>query len=200
MKKHPVIGLVSGGMLVLTGCASSPAAHDPTPEVTHELTASATVLGHEDGTPPVLCLGLVLESFPPLCSGPTVVGWDWSHLVDAQKASGSIWGTYDVTGTWDGTALTLTSLPKPTEHESPGIADIEDGGAAATPAATAAIEHYRSESQADTDILGVAEAGGSAIVTVVFDDGAMQDDADALFGEGVVVIDSALKPSARSGR
>lgn len=200
MKEHLAIGLVTGVALALTGCASSPAAQDPTPDVTPELTASATVLGHEDGTPPVLCLGLVLESFPPLCSGPTVLGWDWSNVVDARKASGSIWGTYDVTGTWDGTALTLTSVPKPAEPESPGTADVEDGGAAATPATTSAIAHYRCQSQADTDILGVAEAGGSALVTVVFDDGATQDDADARYGEGVVVIDSALEPSAQSGR
>jgi hypothetical protein len=198
MEKHLAIRLASVGVLSLTGCASSPAAQDPTHEVTQELTASATVLGHEDGTSPVLCLGLVLESSPPLCSGPNVVGWDWANLVDAQRASGSIWGTYEVTGTWDGTALTLTSLPRPTRHESAGIADFEDGGAAATPALTAAIAHYRAESQSDTDILGVEEAGGSALVTVVFDDGAMQKDADALYGERVVVINSALKPVSRS--
>lgn len=201
MKKLLVIGAVSLGVLAVTGCASSPAAHDPThDETTQELTASATVLGHEDGTSPVMCLGLILESFPPLCSGPTVLGWDWSNLLDEHRASGSIWGTYEVTGTWDGTAFTLTALPRPAELVSPGVADIEDDGAAATPAVTAAVEHYRRESQADTDILGVEEAGGSALVTVVFDDGVMQEGADALYGEGVVVIDSALEPSARSGR
>lgn len=194
MKERLATGFVTGVVLALTGCASSPAAQDPAPDATPELTASATVLGREDGTPPVLCLGLVLESFPPLCSGPTVLGWDWSNVVDAQRASDSIWGTYDVTGTWDGTSLTLTSMPKPAEPESPGTADVEDGGAAATPAATAAIAHYRAESQTDADILGVQEAGGSALVTVVFDDGSMQKDADALYGRGVVVITSALEP------
>jgi len=55
---------------------------------------------------PQLCSGVDL-SFPPQCSGPDIVGWDWS-TVTAESANGTTWGTYLLVGIWDGAAFTLT--------------------------------------------------------------------------------------------
>lgn len=59
---------------------------------------------------PQLC-GAVAESYPPQCSGPDVIGWEWDAVEDFDRASGTTWGFYEVTGTWDGTSLTLTETP-----------------------------------------------------------------------------------------
>ncbi|MEU4578035.1 hypothetical protein [Nonomuraea sp. NPDC023979] len=75
-------------------------------------TATVTVL--EDGTHgPQMCRAL-LESMPPQCGGPDVVGWDWSK-VRHESAASTRWGLYVVTGTWDGERLTLTEPPRPAE-------------------------------------------------------------------------------------
>ncbi|MDE0801956.1 MAG: hypothetical protein OSA99_01410 [Acidimicrobiales bacterium] len=73
--------------------------------------ATATVL-ESPGHGPQLCLGGVAESYPPQCGGPDIVGWDWS-TVEAESAGGTTWGTYSVTGTWDGETFTLTDEAEP---------------------------------------------------------------------------------------
>ncbi len=74
-----------------------------------ELVGVGTVL--DRGTGPQLCLGGVAESYPPQCAGPPLLGWDWTTAPARQSANGVTWGEYAVTGTWDGTAFTLTRPP-----------------------------------------------------------------------------------------
>jgi hypothetical protein len=59
-----------------------------------------------------LC-GAVAESYPPQCGGLPVTGWDWD-AVDHEEAEGVRWGSYIVTGTFDGKSLVLTEDPVPT--------------------------------------------------------------------------------------
>lgn len=59
-----------------------------------------------------LC-GVVAESYPPQCGGLPVTGWDWD-AVDHEEAQGVRWGSYIVTGTFDGKSLVLTEDPVPT--------------------------------------------------------------------------------------
>lgn len=47
------------------------------------------------------------DSYPPQCDGPDIAGWDWSAL-EGESVSGTTWGSYRITGTWDGTTFTLT--------------------------------------------------------------------------------------------
>lgn len=61
------------------------------------------------GHGPQMC-NMVLESDPPQCGGPDVVGWDWSK-VEHESRGGVKWGEYRVVGTWDGARLTLTEAP-----------------------------------------------------------------------------------------
>jgi len=195
--------------LVLSGCASSPAEQSPPPAPTRaaaaaaaaqELTTRTTVLSRDGSAAPVLCLDVVLESYPPICDGPTVRGWDWSGLEGAETAAGTTWGRYEVTGTWDGTALTVTSPARPWDGVAvdlltPGSSDT--AGAAASPAVTAAVEDYRAAIGTDDGtVLGVEELDGRARVHVIVDDGTLQRSADERYGPGVVVIDPALEPAA----
>ncbi len=71
------------------------------------LVGQATILQMDD-TDPVLCLGGVMESYPPQCGGPSLVGLDWADIADKETASGVTWGTGYVVGTFDGEAFTLT--------------------------------------------------------------------------------------------
>lgn len=61
---------------------------------------------------PELC-GFILESFPPQGRGVPVQGWDWTAVDGAESASGTTWGTWHLTGTFDGEVFTLTEPPGP---------------------------------------------------------------------------------------
>ncbi|WP_146605104.1 hypothetical protein [Jiangella anatolica] len=71
---------------------------------------------------PQLC-SVVAESFPPQCGGPDVLGWNWDEAPNVTSESGVTWGYYAVTGTWDGTALTLTEPPLDGAATSPVVPD-----------------------------------------------------------------------------
>ncbi len=62
---------------------------------------------------PRFCLGGVQESYPPQCTGPELLGWDWDQVQQSERASGVTWGTFAVTGTWNGIRFTPTTAPIP---------------------------------------------------------------------------------------
>jgi len=74
--------------------------------------ATVTVL-QSPGHGPQLCYALA-ESNPPQCAGPDIVGWRWDDVdVDAESASGTAWGDYEVTGTFIDGVFTLTDPAQP---------------------------------------------------------------------------------------
>ena len=92
------------------------AADDPA----REYEGSVTVLeSPEHG--PQLCGG-VMDSYPPQCGGPDIVGWDWD-AVDAETANGTTWGEYHVVGTWSDGTFTLT---RPAAAAEPRDGDDHD--------------------------------------------------------------------------
>jgi hypothetical protein len=80
----------------------------PTLDPGQLLQGSGTVL--DDGSGPQLCLGGVMESLPPQCSGIPLAGWDWDTVEGAQTASGTTWGEFHVVGTYDGTTFTVSEV------------------------------------------------------------------------------------------
>src|SRR5688500_15598506 len=112
-------------LLSLTACGSdsddvakdpgssddSPTAH-ATPEapVPAGLVRTRNLATVMDKGSPELCLGPIAESYPPQCGGPGITNWDWSeHGQDMFEQQGDIrWGTYLVTGRWDGTSFEVT--------------------------------------------------------------------------------------------
>jgi hypothetical protein len=119
---RPSVGLASVVLLAAVGCGDDDAdvrADDDPAEVpvTTEPSDSGPVRGSlivledtEHG--PQLC-SVVEDSYPPQCGGPDVVGWSWDDVADEESANGTTWGSYEVTGTWDGQRLTLTEAPGP---------------------------------------------------------------------------------------
>lgn len=115
-------------LLVLTACGTEqgstvtdPAGRAPTTASTGatmptsvaaddvEVVGVGTVM---DTGRPELCLGPVAESYPPQCGGIPIEGWDWGQVGRTFERSGDIrWGGYAVTGTYDGSTITLTQPP-----------------------------------------------------------------------------------------
>lgn len=156
--------------------------------------AQGTVM--DTGTSIELCMGAIMESYPPQCRGITLAGWSWEG-VDGSEESGSVrWGSYALQGTYDGTVFTLTQPPImlalydpiaiPQEPREPGGID-EETLLGIQEELTAALEGAQLTSFA-TD--------GRLFVSVVWDDGTLQGVVDEVYGPGVVIIESALREVA----
>lgn len=68
---------------------------------------------------PELC-HLVAASLPPQCGGVPVRGWNWDAVEGEQAVSGTRWGSWRVTGTYEGAHFTLTQSPGPAQLASSG--------------------------------------------------------------------------------
>ncbi len=195
--------------LLLPGCGSTaapgggPAPTSTTtsvsevlPAATGPVTGQGTVIEVPDGAPE-LCLGPVRESSPPQCEGIPLAGWDW-EAAGVQERSGedpaiTRWGTYAVTGTFDGVTLTVSGSvplalydtiapPSPRPVAPPEMTEEEwlavEGAAARLPGALSV--------QRETPT-------GPVYVRVVHDDGSIQAMAAEAFGAGAVLVSSALR-------
>ena len=242
--------------------SDAPASGAPTPIPDGEVRTSGLVTVLDSGEGPQLCLGAVAESYPPQCGGPAVADFEWGD-VGAEEAGGVTWGSYALTGTYDGTTFTVTDAIPAALYDA--MAEPETGALEpacddatttdtkkvtpqdldATLAAASALPTYAtawlSGNTINVAVTGDAEAaeaelrrtwGGMLCVTtverteadlnainqelqgalgeqlltsgsfapdsldaqVVFDDGSIQQWADATWGEGLVRVSSALEP------
>jgi hypothetical protein len=81
----------------------------------------------DDGDGAELCLGGVAESLPPQCSGPELIGWDWADHDGYYEDTGGVrWGEFAVTGTFDGTDVTVTDAVPAIVWTGPGPATDVD--------------------------------------------------------------------------
>ena len=122
-----IIGLLAVGLMV-AGCGD-PAVDPgvaPEPPLTEPaasdgaVTTRYPVMVLDGGDGAELCLGGVQESLPPQCSGPKLIGWDWADHDGYYEDSGGVrWGEFKVTGTFDGTDLTVTDAVSATVWTGP---------------------------------------------------------------------------------
>jgi hypothetical protein len=205
--------VITAVVLLLAGCASSPSASDadtgggvridPDPPA-GKIAADGDVLGQGtvlqiDGEAPQFCLGAVMESYPPQCSGPEVVGWDWASVDGHESANGVTWGTYAVQGTWDGEKLTVTQPPIMLALYDPMMIPdpLRDPSNAGTTSEADLLTIQTELHEAGTvDVLVSGPENGHLFATVVYDDGQVQQYFDELYGPDVVVVESALRPVA----
>lgn len=145
----------------------------------------------DTGTPEV-CLGPVAESYPPQCSGPELVGWDWNDHEGMFDQQGDIrWGTFVLTGTFDGTSMTVSeaipgalydpAMPTPVPTPTPGTSYSE-----------AELAKISEEAGHLPGAQGAYAGDGHVLVDVVYDDGSLQAWADEEYGENVVLVSSML--------
>lgn len=205
----PLAALLITAAVLLGACgsptpapAASPSAATTAPPVLavpparEPVTGVGTVIEVPGGTPE-LCLGPVRESYPPQCEGVPLAGWNWAEHPPEQQAgtdgASTSWGSYAVTGTFDGLTLAVTGAvplalydtlarPSPRPVAPPDLtaaqwATVESGVRLLPGLLTSARED-------DT---------GPVHVDVVHDDGTLQDWADAAFGPGAVRVTSMLR-------
>lgn len=201
------------GMLVLNGCTGTPGSAPPTSSAD----ADGPRLGAEAPTPPAgevtgtgtvmdengaveFCLGPIMESYPPQCSGIPIEGWSWDGVEGSEASGTTRWGAYALTGTYDGERFTPTQPPILLALYDPMMPEDPTGGETGDTS-----EERLLEIQAQLDgrlgddgstYFGSYPERGYLWVDVLWDDGTYQNAADAEFGDGVVVIRSALRESA----
>ncbi|WP_205471529.1 hypothetical protein [Nocardioides sp. SYSU D00038] len=174
-------------------------------------TGLVTVL--DDGGGAELCLGPVALSHPPQCSGTPLVGWDWAeHPEGVETAGRTRWAEFAVTGTFDGTALTPTEVVPAALHDPPAPSATPSTPSTPSPPCAASgqadcdptpaeldderVAQLQQEASDVPGFLGSMVVGGVVTVDVVHDDGTLQAWADQEWGEGTVVVVSALRPVA----
>jgi hypothetical protein len=103
-------------LLLLAGCAAGAPGGDAPAQTAgapgRRYQTTATVLQSRDHGPE-LCLGAVLDSFPPQCGGVPITNWRWDQVQGEQAASGTTWGTYQLVGTYDGAWFTVIRADRP---------------------------------------------------------------------------------------
>jgi hypothetical protein len=174
-----------------TGAPSPSEPSTPVPNGPVTTRDLATVM---DTGVPELCLGPIAESYPPQCGGPRLTGWDWETLGQGMfEQEGDVrWGTYLVTGTWDGTSMS------PSDAIPGALYDRAMPSETPTPAADKPLTDQQLEAIAEElrdlvpGYLGAHGADGHVVADVYYDDGSLQEWADSTFGPHVVVITSAL--------
>ena len=115
---------------------SAPADAAPAPVPDGEVRTTGLVTVLDPGTGPQLCLGAIAESYPPQCGGPPLEDFAWGD-VGFEEASGVKWGSYALTGTFDGTTFTATDAIPAALYDA--MAEPQDdplGAACDTPATT----------------------------------------------------------------
>lgn len=200
--------LAASAVVVMAGCAGSSTSGGGAgsgwtpaePALPAEVTGVGTVL-ELDGAP-MLCLGPIAESYPPQCSGPPVVGWDWAAVDGEESASDVTWGAYAVWGDWDGETFTVTREPvlaalydpmvDPSAPPNPWDDTLPPG---ALPAAEADVVQQELD-EAVPGLLASAVVNGRVVVEVMYDDGSLQASVDEHYGDDAVVVISSLTPAA----
>ena len=160
-----------------------------------EVRGQGTVLQIADAAPQ-FCLGAVAESYPPQCSGPELIGWDWT-AVDGEETAGDVtFGAYAVSGTWDGSALTVTGAIMLALYDPMPFVDPQLDPANAGDTDPAELERIQAELTGDDSPLVplmTSIENGYLFVTVLYDDGSIQAWADATYLPDAVAIRPALR-------
>lgn len=162
----------------------------PTPSATEPVLAVGTVL-EEDGVA-LLCVGTVLESAPPQCSGPELVGWDWAAF-EHEETGGVRWAQgVAIEGTYDGAAQTFTQTGAPMSAAAIQLPAIETPEGDLDDATIAAVQEDLSTIEG-ASMLGVWGERGTVVLNVAYDDGSIQAAIDDIYGSGVVFVVPALR-------
>ncbi len=206
LRRTGLLSAVAASLLVLTACATGPgsggtptgsddvAAPDGVIAAPGQVIGQGTVIQTGD-TAPQFCLGPVMESYPPQCSGPELVGWDWD-AVEGHETSGDVtFGAYAIWGTWDGTVFTaedsvMLALYDPMPIEDPLL---DPANAGDTPEAELTRIQDELTESSPFPILSAGQMNGYVFVDVIYDDGSIQAWVDQEYLPDTVAIRGALR-------
>jgi hypothetical protein len=204
--KHPrALLLLVAPVLLLAACATpadpggdspgGPGAQQPV-AAPGEVIGQGTVLQIE-GEEAQFCLAGVMESYPPQCSGPVIVGWEWPDDGMYESASGVTWGSYALQGTWDGVEFTPTQPPIPLALYDPMMEEPDPRTDPANAGDNAEDLLVRVQEElhnwSDVTVLQSYPENGYLWASVYYDDGTIQSYLDEVYGPDVVIVQSALR-------
>lgn len=200
--------LLAAPLLLLAACAT-PAqpgdGGDVTPDGPGEpitVAAPGEVIGQgtvlqKDGEDAQFCLGPVMESYPPQCSGPVIVGWEWPDDNMFESANGVTWGTYALVGTWDGVQFIPTQDPVPLALYDPMMEEpdprTDPANAGASSDEQLMLVQDELSAWTDVTVLMSYPENGYVWATVYYDDGTIQSYLDEIYEADVVIVQSALR-------
>lgn len=172
-----------------------PAEPIPAPGEVHGV---GTVIQAGDAAPQI-CFGPVAESSPPQCSGPEILGWSWS-ADDYHETSGTTqWGTYAVTGTWDGERFTNTRTPiLYALYDTLPVVDpyLDPARPGTTPEARLVEIQTAIEASISFLPLTTRIENGYLFVSYIYDDSRLQWYLTDAYGEDVVIVRPVLQDLA----
>lgn len=175
---------------VVTGAeAQAQLADLPMPSAPEPVMAIGLVL--DDGEP-ILCLGPVAESAPPQCSGPALAGFDWAQVAEPVEMSGVRWAQVAMQVTYDAEAFTATQVGELLDLAAITLPAIEYPTGDLDDATIAAVQEDLMTLRRP-DVFGAAGMDGVVVLSVLHDDGSMQEAIDGIYGRGVVFVESALR-------
>lgn len=192
--------MAAASVLLLAGCATASVGsgsggavvwETPSPP-SGEVLAQGTVMDVDVTVE--LCLGAIAESYPPQCSGIPVEGWSWDGIDGWETSGDATWGAYAVQGTYDGSSFAVTGEPVMLALYDP-IAPVDPTGGQPGTADEAALTEMQDSvpELIGEGFLSSYSENGWLWVDVVWDDGTLQAAADETYGEGAVVIRSAIR-------
>jgi len=206
--RRALITLAASALLVLlAGCATPPVAPgssgagdaSDTSDIGATIAAPGEVTGQglviQTGDAPAqFCLGPVAESAPPQCSGIELADWNWDSVEGDETAGDVTYGSYALTGTWDGSVFTPTSammlaLYDPMPFVDP-LLDPENAG----DTSDADLTRIQTEITESAPFVALESypQNGYLFVRVIYDDGSIQTWADQKYLPDVVAIRPAL--------
>lgn len=141
-----------------------------------------------------LCMGAIMESYPPQCSGVPLEAWTWDGVDGSENSGETTWGAYAVYATYDGERLTNTDPPIMLALYDPiAPEDPTDGVDGKTADAELTRVQDDISARLGREALTVTSDRGYVWLNVVWDDGTIQDAVDAEYGDDVVVVTSGLR-------
>ncbi len=141
-----------------------------------------------------LCMAAIMESYPPQCYGVPIDSWTWDDVDGSETAGETTWGDYAVYATYDGERLTKADPPIMLAlYDTVAPEDPTGGVAGKTDEAELTTIQDEIAGRLGEDALSLWSERGYVWLTVAWDDGTIQDAADAEFGDDVVVVTSALR-------
>ena len=186
-----------GGTDAVARDGSSPADPDAPPALAlpaNVRTANLAMVMDTGKGRPQVCLGPIAESYPPQCGGPVLLGWRWKDHPEHDRQGRIRWGSFMITGSWDGTRLRAVeaipaALYDPMYEEPTTPPDPEP------PVPREELERIAEVLQ---DVLpgvqGTYAAETYVLADVFYDDGSLQAWADETYGDDVVVLTAAMVP------
>ena len=153
----------------------------------------ATVMDTGKGKPEI-CLGPIAESYPPQCGGPTLLRWKWKEHPEHERQGRIRWGSFMVTGSWDGRRLSAVDAI-PAALYDPMYVEPTEPPAPQPPVSQEELDRIAEELlEVLPGVQGTYATETYVMADVLYDDGSLQAWADEEYGEDVVVLTAAMVP------